>query len=59
MCLYNLISAGTFATGLVLLYFALNAFAAGQLLGGLALSLFGAWFTYGGFKGMTRKEWPR
>ena len=59
MCLWNLLGIGTFMGGLTALFFAWLALTKGEIVGAIILTLLGLWFAYGGFKAMTRKEWPR
>lgn len=58
MLLWNLLSALPFLGGIVCLVIAFQFLTSGEILGAVALALFGIWSVRGGLIGMTRKEWP-
>lgn len=58
MLLWNLLSVLPFVGGIVCLVIAYHLLTSGEILGAVALALFGIWSVRGGLIGMTRKEWP-
>ena len=59
MKFWNLTGGCVLVVGISILAFAIGMLVNGEILGAIVATLIGVWFTYGGYKSLTRKKWPQ